>query len=41
MARIDVPDGPGLERIRLLMMQPDIAVGMGAYFYSGNVTRPF
>jgi AhpD family alkylhydroperoxidase len=31
MARIDVPDGPGLERIRLLMMQPDIALGMGAY----------
>ena len=31
MARIDVPDGPGLERIRLLMMQPDVAIGMGAY----------
>lgn len=31
MARIDIPDGAGLERIRLLMMQPDIAVGMGAY----------
>lgn len=31
MARIDIPDGPGLERIRLLMMQPDIAIGMGAY----------
>lgn len=31
MARIDVPDGPGLERIRLLLMQPDLAVGMGAY----------
>lgn len=31
MARIDIPDGPGLERIRLLMMQPDIALGMGAY----------
>ena len=31
MARIDIPDGPGLERIRLLMMQPDIALGMGVY----------
>ena len=31
MARIDVPDGPGLERIRLLMMQPEVALGMGAY----------
>lgn len=31
MARIDVPDGPGLERERLLMMQLDVAMGMGAY----------
>ena len=31
MARIDIPDGPGLERIRLLMMQPEVALGMGAY----------
>jgi AhpD family alkylhydroperoxidase len=31
MARIDVPDGRGLERERLLMMQPDIAIGMGAF----------
>jgi len=31
MARIDVPDGPGLERERLLGMQLDVAIGMGAY----------
>ena len=31
MARIDVPEGNGLERERLLMMQPDVAIGMGAY----------
>lgn len=31
MARIDVPDGEGLERERLLMMQLDVAIGMGAY----------
>ncbi|MEM7142080.1 MAG: carboxymuconolactone decarboxylase family protein [Actinomycetota bacterium] len=31
MARIDVPDGDDLERIRLLMMQPDVAIGMGAF----------
>ncbi|HAB57702.1 MAG TPA: hypothetical protein DCE75_06580, partial [Acidimicrobiaceae bacterium] len=31
MARIDVPDGSGLERERLLMMQLDVALGMGAY----------
>lgn len=31
MARIDVPDGSGLERERLLMMQPDVAIGMGAF----------
>lgn len=31
MARIDVPDGPGLERERLLAMQLDVAIGMGAY----------
>ncbi|MEM9203255.1 MAG: carboxymuconolactone decarboxylase family protein [Actinomycetota bacterium] len=31
MARIDIPDGEELERIRLLMMQPDIAIGMGSY----------
>ena len=31
MARIDVPDGDGLERVRLLMMQPDVAIGMGAF----------
>lgn len=31
MARIDVPEGRGLERERLLMMQPDVAIGMGAY----------
>ena len=31
MARIDVPDGNGLERERLLMMQPDVAIGMGAF----------
>jgi AhpD family alkylhydroperoxidase len=31
MARIDVPDGRGLERERLLMMQPDVAIGMGAF----------
>ena len=30
MARIDVPDGNGLERERLLMMQPAVAIGMGA-----------
>ena len=29
MARIDVPDGSGLERERLLMMQLDVAMGMG------------
>ena len=31
MARIDVPDGNGLERERLLMMQLDVAMGMGAF----------
>lgn len=31
MARIDVPDGKGLERERLLMMQPDVALGMAAF----------
>jgi AhpD family alkylhydroperoxidase len=31
MARIDVPDGDGLERERLLMMQLDVAIGMGAF----------
>ena len=31
MARIDVPTGPGLERERLLAMQLDVAMGMGAY----------
>ena len=31
MARIDVPHGSGLERERLLMMQLDVAMGMGAY----------
>lgn len=31
MARIDVPNGPGLERERLLAMQLDVAMGMGAY----------
>jgi AhpD family alkylhydroperoxidase len=31
MARIDVPDGNGLERERLLMMQPAVAIGMGAF----------
>lgn len=31
MARIDVPDGEGLERERLLMMQLDVAIGMGAF----------
>lgn len=31
MARIQVPDGDGLERERLLMMQPAVAIGMGAY----------
>ena len=31
MARIDVPDGDGLERERLLMMQLDVAMGMGAF----------
>jgi len=31
MARIDVPEGRGLERERLLMMQPDVAIGMGAF----------
>jgi AhpD family alkylhydroperoxidase len=31
MARIDVPAGSGLERERLLMMQPQVAIGMGAY----------
>lgn len=31
MARIDVPDGDGLERERLLMMQPSVAIGMGAF----------
>ncbi|MDW3219816.1 MAG: carboxymuconolactone decarboxylase family protein [Acidimicrobiales bacterium] len=31
MARLDVPDGNGLERERLLMMQPDVAIGMGAF----------
>ena len=31
MARIEVPDGPGLERERLLMLQPDVAIGMGAF----------
>ncbi len=31
MARIDVPEGSGLERERLLMMQPDVAIGMGAF----------
>ena len=31
MARIDVPTGPGLERERLLALQLDVALGMGAY----------
>ncbi|MFT5203616.1 MAG: AhpD family alkylhydroperoxidase [Candidatus Aldehydirespiratoraceae bacterium] len=31
MARIDVPAGDGLERERLLMMQLDVAIGMGAF----------
>lgn len=31
MARIDVPTGPGLERERLLAMQLDVAMAMGAY----------
>lgn len=31
MARIDVPSGSGLERERLLMLHPEIALGMGAY----------
>lgn len=31
MARLDIPDGPGLERERLLGMRLDIAQGMGAY----------
>ena len=31
MARVDVPDGAGLERERLLMMQPAVAIGMGAF----------
>lgn len=31
MARIDVPDGKGLERERLLMMQPDVAIGMATF----------
>ena len=31
MARIDVVDGDGLERERLLMMQPDVAKGMWVF----------
>ncbi len=31
MARIDVVDGEGLERERLLMMQPDVAKGMWVF----------
>ena len=43
MARIDVPDGSGLERERLLMMQLDVAMGMGAYsaaIYEEDVASP-
>ena len=31
MARIDVPEGRGLERERVLMMQPAVALGMAAF----------
>ncbi len=31
MARIEVPDGPGPERERLLMQHPDVALGMHAF----------
>ena len=31
MARIPVPDGPGLERERLLMQHPEVAMGMHAF----------
>lgn len=43
MARLDLPDGPGLERERLLGMRLDIAVGMGAYadaVYGGAQLAP-
>ena len=29
MARINVPDGEGLERIRVWKLQPDVGMGMG------------
>lgn len=29
MARIDVPEGEGLERSRMWMLQPDVAKGIG------------
>ena len=41
MARIDVPDGSGLERERLLMMQLDVAMGMGAYSARSTRRRRF
>ena len=30
MARIDLPDGEGLERIRMWSLQPDVGMAMGA-----------
>ncbi|MXZ52139.1 MAG: hypothetical protein F4Z34_03010 [Acidimicrobiaceae bacterium] len=30
MARIDFPDGEGLERIRMWSLQPDVGMAMGA-----------
>jgi len=30
MARIDFPDGEGLERIRMWSLQPDVGMVMGA-----------
>ncbi len=29
MARIDIPDGEGLERNRMWQLQPDVAKGIG------------
>ena len=30
MARINIPDGAGLERIRVWKLQPDVGMSMGA-----------
>ena len=30
MARINIPDGKGLERVRVWRLQPDVGMSMGA-----------